>query len=138
MNCAEHSNVATARRYEDLVCWRLSHELKDRVFEITATGPASQDRKFCEQIRESARSAPRNIAEGFGRFGPAEFRRFLQIARGSLTETHNHLRDGRDRGYFGQETHQQLSKLTGRAAIATGRLMKYLRDSKGPGRGRTS
>ena len=84
------------RRYDDLVCWQLSFELQQLLFEKTASGPVTRDGKFCDQIRESARSATRNIAEGFGRY---EFRRFLRIARGSLIETHNHLREGRERNY---------------------------------------
>jgi hypothetical protein len=39
------------------------------------------------------RSAPRNIAEGFGRYDPREFARYLRIARASLMETRNHLND---------------------------------------------
>jgi four helix bundle protein len=118
--------VAGAKRYEDLVCWQLSYELQQAVFAITETGPVTRDLRFCDQIRESSRSATRNIAEGFGRFEPREFRRFLRIARGSLIETHNHLREGRDRGYLSIAQHGQLSSLATRAAGATSRLMAYL------------
>jgi four helix bundle protein len=121
--------VAGARRYEDLVVWRLSYELQREVFAITATGAVARDFKFRDQIRDSSASATRNIAEGFGRFRPAEFARFLDIARGSLTETHHHLRDGRDRGYFTDVDHARLSLLTGRAAIAVTRLIRYLRST---------
>jgi four helix bundle protein len=38
-----------------------------------ASGPASKDVKFCNQIRDAASSATRNISEGFGRFHPGEF-----------------------------------------------------------------
>jgi four helix bundle protein len=60
-------------RYEDLVVWHLANELQRAVFEATATGPASRDFKFRDQVRDSAASVTRNIAEGFGRFGDAEF-----------------------------------------------------------------
>jgi four helix bundle protein len=130
--------VSTARRYEELVCWQLAHQLQNGVFAITDHGPAARDLRYCDQIRDSARSAPSNIAEGFGRFTPGEFRRFLRIARGSLTETHNHLREGHERGYIDHETYQRLSKLAARAAIATGRLMNYLQGCKPPRSHRTS
>ena len=122
----EREVLATAKRYEELTCWQLSYELQQAVFAITESGPAGRDVRFRDQIRESARSATRNIAEGFGRFAPAEFRRFLRIARGSLTETHNHLREGRDRGYIPAARHEELSRLAARASGATTRLMAYL------------
>ena len=98
--------MAAVPRYEDIVAWQLAYELPREVFSITAIGPASKDFKFRDQIRDSSASATRNIAEGFGRFRPAEFARFLDFARGSLTET--------------------LSRLAGRAAKTTTRLMLYL------------
>jgi hypothetical protein len=67
--------MAGVRRYQDLDCWKLSNELKRRIYDFTAKAPASLDFKYCEQIRDSARSAPRNIAEGFGRFRDGEFAR---------------------------------------------------------------
>jgi four helix bundle protein len=121
--------VAGAKRYQDLVVWQLSYELQREVFAITAIGAVARDFKFRDQIRDSSASATRNIAEGFGRFRPAEFARFLDIARGSLTETHHHLRDGHDRGYFTDFDHSRLSLLAGRAAIAVTRLIRYLRST---------
>jgi four helix bundle protein len=61
----------------------------------------ARDFGFCDQIRESARSAPANIAEGFGKYDPPEFRRYLGIAVGSLKETQNHLRDALAQRYVG-------------------------------------
>jgi four helix bundle protein len=122
--------VAGFSRYEDIVAWQLADELKREVFARTATGPPARDFKFRDQIRDSSASAARNIAEGFGRFRVAEFARFLEFARGSPTETHNSLRDGRDRGYFSDTDCDRLSRLAGRAAKATSALIRYLRSSR--------
>jgi len=124
--------MSGAKSYEDLVAWQLAYELQREVFTLTATGSVARDFKFCDQIRDSSASASRNIAEGFGRFLPADFARFLRIARASLTETHHHLRDGRDRGYFTEGDHARLSLLAGRAAIATTRLIRYLKTASPP------
>jgi four helix bundle protein len=86
-----------ARDFRDLVAWQLSYQLKCEVFAFTETGPAPKDFKYRDQIRDAGASAPRNISEGFGRFRPLEFARFLEFARASLMETQNHLIDGRDR-----------------------------------------
>ena len=121
--------MSGAARCEDLIVWRLSKQLQLGVLALTATGPASRDFKFRNQVRDSAASATRNIAEGFGRGGDAEFAAFLRIARGSLTETHNSLRDGRDRGYFTDVQTDTLQFLAGRAAKAASGLIRYLESS---------
>jgi four helix bundle protein len=84
--------MAGAKCYQDLVCWQLADELEQLVSELTETGPASKDFNFREQIRDSSSSATRNMAEGFGRFFPAEHANFLRIAKSSLFETHNSAR----------------------------------------------
>ena len=121
-----------ARRFEDLIAWQLSHELQEEVFAFTATRPACLDRKFCDQIRDSARSAPRNIAEGFARYYPKEFIRFLRIAAGSLQETRNHLLDAHKRGYIAARELERLTRLALRAFKATTRLIAYLLHSDPP------
>jgi four helix bundle protein len=130
--CHSEFPVAVAGRYQELTCWQLSAELQDRVFALTASGRVARDEKFCNQIREATRSATNNIAEGFGRFAPKEFRRFLQIARGSLTEVHSQVHSGYRHGYLTADDYDQLSRLAARAAKATGRLMIYLENAHPP------
>jgi four helix bundle protein len=110
--------------FRSLVCWQLSYALKCDVFAITATGDAARDFKYRDQVRDSTASAPRNIAEGFGRYTPKEFARFLGYARASLIETQNHLIDGLDRGYFDEPLYKRLSNLTTAALRTTTSLMR--------------
>jgi len=116
----------TAKRYEELICWQLAHELHLEVLAFTAIAPASKDWKYCAQIRDSSSSGPSNIAEGFGRFRPTEFARFLDFARASLLETDNHLKDGRARGYLDDALFKRLTLLAHRATGATTKLLLYL------------
>jgi hypothetical protein len=67
-------------RFEDLIAWQLADQLQTEVFEFTSSPGVSRDFKYCDQIRDSIRSAKRNTAEGFGRYYPKEFARFLRIA----------------------------------------------------------
>ena len=111
------------RDFQDLVCWRLASELAAEVFAETANGPSARDFKFRDQIRDAAASAPRNIAEGFARFSPNDFARFLRYALGSLAETRNHLLDGVARGYFQPELAARLRNLCLAAERATRHLL---------------
>jgi four helix bundle protein len=76
-----------AKRYDELVAWQLAHELKIGIYKLTESGSVTRDFDFYHQLRESAASAPSNIAEGFGRYRPPQFRQFLDIAIASLTDS---------------------------------------------------
>ena len=115
-----------AKRFEDLDAWKLAEELKEAVFRFTSKPSASRDFKYCDQIRDSVRSAPRNIAEGFGRYYPSASLPFYYIALGSLNESFNHLIDGRNREYLSEEEFVRLRRLTFRAIKALRRLVAYL------------
>jgi four helix bundle protein len=112
-----------ARRFQELVAWQLAHELKCEIFTCTSTGPAARDFDYKDQIRRAGASAPANIAEGFGRFRPRDFARFLEFACASLVEIENHLIDGRDRGYFDAALYGRLSNLRRAAHRATLNLL---------------
>jgi four helix bundle protein len=118
--------MAGVKTFEDLDAWRLSVDLRDRVVELTAGRLVARDVAFCDQIRDSARSAPRNIAEGFGAFRPREFARFARIARRSLHETKNHLLEARKCGYLTEPAADELLRLCSRALGATTGLLRYL------------
>ena len=77
-------------------------------------------------------SAPRSIAEGFGRYYHREFNRFTRIAVASLLETKNHLDDGFKRGYFSDADRVRLTRLTLRAFKASVRLMRTLSTTEAP------
>ena len=116
-----------ARTYRELHCWQLATQLKRRLYEIIAMPPAKSDFRFCDQIRDSARGGPRAIAEGFGRFRPTEFARYLEFARASLMETQSLIDDALDSGYVTQSVHDELTSLANRAIGATTNLHRYLR-----------
>jgi hypothetical protein len=69
----------------------------------------------------------RNIAEGFQRYNPSQFAQFMNIAKGSLAETQNHLLHGKHQGYFSEQEFTDAWRLTCRALRAANRLHAYLR-----------
>jgi four helix bundle protein len=119
--------MAVARRYQELDVWQIADELKLEVYALVATGPASHDFKFRDQIRDSAASTTKNIAEGFGRFGPADFARFMEFAVASAMETQDSLKDGVDRGYFTPERVATAQQLVERSIKCSTRFIVYLK-----------
>ena len=97
--------VAGAPSHKELVCWQRAYELKLGVYELADRESVKRDFKFRDQIRDSASSAPRLIAEGYGRYYPAEFSKYLRMANGELKETIESLDDGVDRKHF---THDEV------------------------------
>jgi four helix bundle protein len=119
--------MAGARHFEELVCWQLSQELKLALYALAERHELRRDLRFLEQVRQAAASAPANIAEGFGRRSHADFARFLDVARGSLNESQNHILDGFDRGYLAASERDSLISLARRAAGAVAGLQRHLR-----------
>jgi four helix bundle protein len=121
-----------ARRIEELVVWQLGNELREKVHAITATGPAFADRKFRDQTRDAVSSVTRNIAEGFGRYRHREFAQFLSVARGSLLETADCLRDGVARRYWTEPQTRELHALCNRTIAAVTHFIRYLKKQPDP------
>ena|SRR5437762_11147274 len=124
--------VAGARSHKDLICWQRAYEFKLQVYELIRTGTITADVKLREQLRESAAAAPRLIAEGFGRYYPAEFSRYLRLANGELKETIESLDDGVDRRHFTREQVIPLQRLAKRASKAASGLIVYLGTANPP------
>jgi four helix bundle protein len=121
------SDVAGARRPEELAAWHLAWELKQKVYAFTETGAAARDLDFRRDIRRAARSAPHNTAEGFYRYSPGDFAQFLNIARGSLGEVRDQLRHALDEKYLKDAEFAELLHLADRAIGANTNFQEYLR-----------
>jgi four helix bundle protein len=120
------------RRYEDLVCYQLANELKRRVYALIASSKAKHDGSFCQQLTDAAASGPANLSEAFGAYRHGEAARYARYAKASLTETHNHLRDGVDRKFWKTDDIDPLLILARRAIGATVKWIRYLANSDAP------
>ena len=116
-----------ARRYEELEAWQLADQLRREVHTLTNAGPASADFKFRDQIRDAVSSAARNIAEGFGRFRPADFARFMEFSLSSTIEVQDLIIDGIERKYFTLDTTKRTSQLAQRSLQVSRGLLRYLK-----------
>ena len=91
------------RNYEDLEVWQKAHALTILLYRITERFPRAEMFGLTSQIRRAACSIGANLAEGCGRWGEAEMARYVQIAMGSASELHNHLRLSRDLEFMDQD-----------------------------------
>jgi four helix bundle protein len=67
---------------------------------LTLSFPIEEKYRLSDQLIRSSRSIGSNIAEGHGRFTYKDQIKFCIQARGSLSETHNHLLDAFDSSYI--------------------------------------
>ncbi|MBK5298144.1 MAG: four helix bundle protein [Vicinamibacteria bacterium] len=118
--------MATVQNYRELICWQLSAQLRKDMIAVTDRVQVRRNVKYCDQVGDSTRSAPANIAEGFNRSN-REFMRYLDIALGSLRESENHIDEGLERRYVSSDWHERFRTLAKRAIRAAEELKRYLR-----------
>jgi four helix bundle protein len=83
-------------------------------------------------MQRSAASACSNIAEGFSRFNPKEFARFLTISKGSLSEVLDHLETAVSLGLIPPDEQASMTSLARRSRAASAKLIRYLRTAEPP------
>ena len=88
-------------RFEDLIVWQKSMSLAEEIYLVTKVGEFSKDWGLRDQIRKAVVSIPSNIAEGYGRYRAADFKRFLTIANASAYEVRSQIQLAARLGYLG-------------------------------------
>ena len=114
------------RRFTQLRAWQACVTYKRAVYAICEVGPLATNLKKRNQLEESVAGPPGHIAEGFGRFSPADFARFVVMARSSLMESQNHLLDLVHRNYIKEDKREELDALAQAALQEVTGLMEYL------------
>lgn len=111
------------RTYRDLVLWQVAMDLAEQVYRITESFPPTEKFGLTSQIRRSSVSVPSNVAEGFGRGRRLEFRRYLDMAKGSLFELQTQAELARRLGWLKGDALTTLRDLASRAdALLAGLL----------------
>ncbi len=95
-------------KFYNLETWKLARVLRNDIAKLVKNFPDTEKFRLIDQIIRSSRSVTANIAEGFGRFHYQESAHFYRQARGSLTETVDHLICAFDQQYISKVTLQQF------------------------------
>ena len=95
--------------FRKLIVWQKAHALALDVFAISSACAKPPYFALQNQMLKAAVSVPANLAEGAGRTGDREFRRFVRIALGSASELEYHLLLARDLGLIPGATHDRVS-----------------------------
>ena len=78
--------------YERFEAWQAAHRFVLLVYRTTRGFPSEERFGLSSQLRRAAFAVAANIVQGSAKKGPREFRRFLDIAVGSVAEIRYALR----------------------------------------------
>jgi four helix bundle protein len=90
--------------FTELETWKQARKIRNFISDLVKTFPIEEKFRLTDQIVRSSRSIGNNIAEGHGRFHYQDNIRFCIIARGSLSETLDHIITALDENIITDET----------------------------------
>ncbi len=96
--------------FEKLEVWQRTRDFLKRIYKVTVNFPKEEQFGLSQHVRKSAISILSNIAEATSRFGDVDFKRFIEIAIGSLYETISQLFIALDNDYLDREAFEALYK----------------------------
>jgi len=94
--------------FDRLKAGTAAYSLAVEVYRATEGFPKREWYGLASQVRRAAFSVPANLAEGSAKRGTAEFRRYVDIALGSLSEVRVFLRLSRDLGMLKNDDWQRI------------------------------
>jgi four helix bundle protein len=104
--------------YKSWTAWQEAHALVLAIYEATDVFPLSERYGLTSQLRRAGFSVAANIAEGVAKRGSREFRRFLDIAIGSLSEISYAILLAKDLGLLSSEQVARLEGVDGRERLS--------------------
>lgn len=101
--------MSTFKSFEEIISWQKARVLCKEIYLLSACDKFSKDFGLRDQIRRSTVSVMANIAEGYERKSDGDFKRFLNISKGSLAEVKSHLYIAHDLEYISEEKFSKLA-----------------------------
>jgi len=104
------------RPHKKLAAWTESIIMVKKIYTLTKQFPEDEKYGIVSQLRRASVSVPVNIAEGAGRNSPKEFKYFLNIALGSLSELDTLITVSSELGYINdahlKEYEKEIERIT--------------------------
>ena len=126
--------MAGWKHFREIAAWQHARTLKLQVDQFLERPAIKRKYKQCDQLSDSARSGPSNIAEGFGKFGNKEFARYVRISKGSELEVWNHLIDLHDQKLISEDELIRAEQNCKKAVGAATGLIRHLESTPDPPR----
>src|SRR3989475_10502870 len=105
--------------YERFAAWRECHALALKVYRATRGFPKDELYGLTSQARRASFSSAANIVEGSAKRGSREFRRYLDISIGSLSEGAYAFHVAKRLDYLSVEEWRALDQLRSNASKLT-------------------
>ena len=118
--------MAGLRDLREFAAWQRAEELRQLVDQFLSRPNVKVRFRSADQLADASSSAPRNIAEGFGRFRRKEFAQFVRIAKGSETEVLNCFVEAKQKGLISDDDFARYETAAKRAIGTAVGLIKYL------------
>jgi four helix bundle protein len=114
-------------KHRQLIAWQRCRELTREVYRAVAAFPQAERYGLSSQLCRASVSAAANIAEGYARFGRAEFAHALSVVLGSLAEVETLLQIACDLAYLNAEEYERLETMRDEASRVTFALQRKIR-----------
>ena len=119
------------KTFEELYCYQKTVEIRKKISRLTKGFPQEEKHRLVDQMIRASRSAPAQIAEGYGRYHYQENVQYCRQGRGSLYELIDHLLTAREENYITEETLSDLKSEIIESITTLNAYINYLLKAKG-------
>lgn len=123
------ANIACMAPFRTLKVWQHAQRLAVECARAAKRFPDTDQQVLATQLLRASSSVPLNIAEGSARKGSREFRRYLDVARGSLAEVESALELARELEYLDAEDYGRLDAIATETAKTLWGLLRKVSDT---------
>lgn len=116
--------------FTELETWKQARVIRNTISDLVKAFPVEEKFRLSDQLIRASRSIGNNLAEGHGRFHYQDNIRFCIMARGSLTETLDHLIVALDERIITDEILQSFESEYENCLRLINGYIKYLKTKK--------